>query len=237
MQVLPKDDTRGREWGFGETQPVLVSHQPPAIETAATHERLLYAGIVGAIVLALMGSGLAIVAFMSTRQSGAQGPPGVQGATGAQGAQGSPGPQGVPGPQGPTGPEGARGLTGPAGPRGATGATGKQGVQGVRGPAGANGTIIASTPVSGSAVLSGIDPPVGTEITASATCPSGQVLLGGGGQVSGSAQVQKNVVLRASYPTGDSAWRTVAVVIGAVGLTDQATLHPYVLCGKASSNT
>jgi hypothetical protein len=81
-------------------------------------------------------------------------------------------------------------------------------------------------------VLSGVDPAVGTAITATASCPVGQVLLGGGANVTGAGQAQKNVVLRSSYPVTGSVWRTVDVVMAPLGGSGQVSVHPYVLCGK-----
>jgi hypothetical protein len=99
--------------------------------------------------------------------------------------------------------------------------------------AGPNGTTIVSTPVAGPVVFSGVDPAVGTAITATASCPAGQVLLGGGANVTGVGQAAKNVMLRSSYPVTSSAWRTVDVVMAPLGGSGQVSVHPYVLCGKA----
>ncbi len=81
--------------------------------------------------------------------------------------------------RGPRGPRGPRGATGPAGPQGPQGVAGPQGVQGVQGPAGPQSLseqIVYSGPwtTTGTAGVYG----------ATATCPTGDVLTGGGVQVS-----------------------------------------------------
>jgi Collagen triple helix repeat (20 copies) len=243
MRVLRGgEDSTPHAWNPGDTQPLPVSVDQPAALTSPTtnlRRQMLWV-MVAAVVLALAATGLAIGALIVAGQTGPQGPPGPQGVAGVQGPQGV---QGSPGAQGAAGAIGLTGAAGPAGPRGATGQTGKQGPPGPAGPAGARGTqgpagqigtVVASTPVSGPAVLSVIDPPAGTALTASASCPVGQILLGGGAQITGSAAVEKNVVLRSSYPMSSNVWRTVAVVMAPLGISDQVSLHPYVLCGKAS---
>jgi hypothetical protein len=204
-------------------------------EHGISNRTILWA-LIAAIALALAALGVGVIALTSTPDAvaGPQGPTGLQGATGAEGIQG------VPGPQGASGPQGATGSPGPAGPKGATGLTGKQGppgpagAQGVPGPAGASGTIVASTVVSGMTVLSAADPPVGTTVAATASCPPGVISLGGGAQVSATGFGSKNVTLRSSFPAGANGWRAVASVIGPLGAREQMAVHPYVLCGKAS---
>ena len=102
------------------------------------------------------------------------------------------------------------------------------------GPAGASGTIVASTVVSGTTALSAVDPPVGTTVAATASCPSGVISLGGGAQVTATGFGSKNVTLRSSFPAGSNGWRVVASVIGPLGTGEQLAVHPYVLCGKTS---
>lgn len=113
---------------------------------------------------------------------GATGPAGPAGPTGATGATGPAGPQGLTGPVGPAGPQGP---TGPMGPAGATGATGPAGPTGATGPAGPTGpapdlttllgrtvTVVASTSVT-----------PGNFGVASANCPTGYEVVGGGTDV------------------------------------------------------
>ena len=206
-------------------------------EHGISNRTILWA-LIAAIALALAALGVAVIALTSTPDAvaGPQGPTGFQGATGAEGIQGVPGPQGAPGRQG------ATGSQGPAGPKGATGLTGKQGppgpagaqsVPGRAGSAGASGTIIATTVLSGTTVLSATDPPVGTTVTATASCPPSEISFGGGAQVSAPGIGSKNVTLQSSFPAGANGWRAVASVIGPLGAGEQLAVHPYVLCGKA----
>ena len=120
---------------------------------------------------------------------------------------------------------GAQGAAGPAGPTGARGPTGATG---------ASGTIMASTPVPGTAVSSVVDPPVGSAVTATATCPQGEFALGGGAQVSAPGTSAKDVALRSSFPTNANGWRATGSVLAPLGVGEQMTVRPYVLCGKPS---
>jgi hypothetical protein len=95
---------------------------------------------------------------------------------------------------GPRGPEGVPGPRGPSGPTGATGVAGAQLV---------DGTAVTST--SGS---------VGTVVTADASCPSGTVLLGGGGKVTNNDTHPDRTVLTQSYPLDGTTWHAVGVIAG-----------------------
>jgi hypothetical protein len=113
----------------------------------------------------------------TTNVVGATGPTGPQGPQGAQGAQGV---SGATGPQGSgsassqaTGAEGVKGATGPTGATGATGATGPTGATGLTG-ANAVGAIKEETATNTAAV------PAGEKVAIQATCPSGDVVIGGG---------------------------------------------------------
>ena len=215
---------------LGDTQQ--ISQIGGATSEHGTSDRMILWALIAAIVLALGALGVGVIALTSSPNevAGPQGPTGAQGASGAQGVQG------VPGPQGPQGSQGATGSPGPTGPQGSTGLTGKQGAPGLAGPVGASGTIAASTVTSGATVLSAADPPVGTTVIATASCPQGEISLGGGAQVSAPGLDSKNVVLRSSFPTGTNGWRAVGSVIGPLGAGEQMALHPYVLCGKASGS-
>jgi Collagen triple helix repeat (20 copies) len=234
MQQLQEDVSGPRLWDPADTQPVAVGSPSASAHPAAAAKELSLWAVGVAALLALVATAVAIIALVSSHQTGAQGPAGPQGAQGLQGVQGPQGTQGIPGVTGAQGAVGPRGPVGATGRQGLAGAAGQPGIQGARGAQGPSGTIASSTPVSAPVVVSSIDPPVGSAISATASCPAGQVLLAGGAQITGPPDVQRNVMLRASYPTIDGAWRTVAVVIAPLGITDQATLHPYVLCGKAS---
>jgi hypothetical protein len=99
---------------------------------------------------------------------GPQGPVGPLGPAGPMGLTGPPGPQGVPGPQGPIGPQG------PQGPPG-TGAQGPQGPEGPVGPQGPPGTVTGFELVNVSSPTGGA-----ASYTATAFCPAGKLLVGGG---------------------------------------------------------
>jgi collagen triple helix repeat protein len=86
--------------------------------------------------------------------------------------RGQTGPQGPAGPPGPVGPVGPQGLQGPAGPQGERGPAGPMGPAGPPGPRGENG-------VSGYQVVVTSD-----SFQAMAVCPSGKVVIGGGGRTS-----------------------------------------------------
>lgn len=238
MQQLQEDAPAGpRLWDPADTQPVAIGSPSVSAHPIATAKELSLWTIGIAAVLALVATGVAIVALVSSQRTGAQGsigPQGAQGLQGVQGPQGAQGAQGIPGATGAQGAVGQRGPAGATGRQGPAGATGQPGTQGARGAPGPSGTIASSTQLSAPVVVSSVDPPVGSSISATTSCPAGEVLLAGGAQITGPSDVQRNVMLRASYPTSGGAWRTVAVVIAPLGITDQATLHPYVLCGKAS---
>jgi hypothetical protein len=110
--------------------------------------------------------------------------------------------------------------------------------------------------VAGRPVSAGPDTPAGTTVSAVAKCPSGTVLLGGGGQVTapvdqgghGEAGTATTATTRttpaaaapalgsthlvASYPASSSSWK----VSGAAGATlaggRALTVTAYALCGR-----
>lgn len=102
-------------------------------------------------------------------EKGETGDTGPAGPPGPQGEQGEIGPQGPPGAQGETGETGATGPAGPAGPQGETGATG------ATGPAGPTQSLNVQQ-VQGTSIL--VFP--NTVVTATANCPSGTLVTGGG---------------------------------------------------------
>lgn len=240
MNVAQVDDLQPTLVGLGDTQEIREiaprSDDPVAAAERSKLDWLILGGIAIAVTLAAGALVMGIISYVSPPDAiaGPQGPTGLQGAAGPQGVQGVPGPQGPAGPTGPTGAKGATGLTGMQGPAGTTGVRGPVGATGATGATGASGTVVASTTASGTPVLSAIDAPVGTSVTATATCPQGQFALGGGAQVSATGPSNKSVTLRSSYPTSTNGWRAVGSVIAPLGTGEQMTVHPYVLCGKPS---
>jgi len=147
------------------------------------------------------------------------------------GPPGPAGPQGVPGPQGLTGPAGPQGLTGPAGPPGAPGASGVEIVTAV-GAYTDNSDIVRHPEVSVVAAYK----------TATATCPQGKRVIGGGGQVIevSAPTLEPDVLhpdairivhLGASYPSGNGAWTVEAGATG--GIAWQLTA--YAICATVAS--
>ena len=163
---------------------------------------------------------------------------GPAGPEGAKGAEGSKGPEGAAGHQGSQGQAGAKGDTGsrgPAGPKGETGAKGDTGTTGPIGPAGAVGpqvpsgaggtlttTVVTSQDASGQALNS--------TAHATADCPTGTVLTGGGGTVSNSvAGAQGSVQLIGSQPSGNG-WVATGAVSTALGSGNLMEVTAYAVC-------
>lgn len=122
---------------------------------------------------------------------------------------------------GPTGPQGARGPQGPQGPQG------KQGT---------SGTIAATSITRGATKTSAPNPQPGTVLEATTSCANGQILVGGGAQVSApGVTADRNVALRSSFPVNTTTWETVALVTGSLGQGVSMTMTPYVLCGQPST--
>ena len=101
-------------------------------------------------------------------RKGATGPAGPSGAKGDQGIQGIQGIQGTPGIQGIQGPPGVQGDLGPKGDQGI------QGIQGIQGPPGESSVAVGYI----TSPLTKVSPD--STATASAHCPSGMVVTGGG---------------------------------------------------------
>jgi collagen type VII alpha len=162
--------------------------------------------------------------------TGPIGPTGLQGDKGATGDQGPKGDPGTIGPQGPIGPAGAKGdkgdkgdtgSTGETGPKGDPGAVGPQGpigLTGATGPAGTNG-VSGYERISGTASQSNTTSPK----SATATCPVGKKVVGGGYTTSGldgaTAIVQNQAVndtswiVRAYRDGGSGSWSVQAFAI------------------------
>lgn len=132
-----------------------------------------------------------------------------------------------------SGPTGAPGSRGPAGPTGPTGAAGKQGAIGPAGPAGPAGVIASTSVIAATTLTSSPNPAVGAVLVADTACPTGKILLSGGGLVSAPGVIpDRNVGLRASFPLNKTTWQTVGIVIGPLGAGVSMKLKPFVVCGK-----
>ena len=164
---------------------------------------VVWACVIGALVISLASAGLAGWAVSRRPENGTVGPRGAQGA------------------RGPTGPQGAPGATGPMGPMGFTGATG------------AIGTVRSSRLVTGRLAQTAADPPVGTPLSADAQCPSGTFLLSGGATVSTTAGGVSGVRLQSSAPAAAPAWNARAVVTGKLADGEAMTLRAFALCGSS----
>lgn len=100
-----------------------------------------------------------------------------------------PGPQGPPGPEGPQGPPGSQGQQGPAGPPGPQGPVGLSSVE----------LVIEGSPGDSDSPKS-----------ASAACPVGKIIIGGGARITSAGQPY-GLTLKESWPTGDlSSWQVEA---------------------------
>lgn len=162
-----------------------------------------------------------------TGPTGERGPTGSTGPQGPQGNQGIQGPVGAQGPVGPTGPQGVQGDPGPQGPQGDPGPQGPQGDPGVQGDPGPAGSQL----VTGTPVTSAVNAPRNTIITATATCPSGAVVLGGGALVATTATQKERAQLSSSYPSATNRWTAGGVVaIAALGGGNTMTVTAYALC-------
>ncbi|MGH9008189.1 MAG: hypothetical protein ACRDV6_10855 [Acidimicrobiales bacterium] len=124
-----------------------------------------------------------------------------------------------------------QGATGAAGPQGPRGAAGKQGPTGKTGPAGPVGTINAANLVRASSIVSAPDPPVGTVVLATTSCPAGQVLVSGGAQVWAPGAADRNVILRSSFPINATMWQVVSMVTRSLGAGNAMSMRPFVVCG------
>jgi hypothetical protein len=154
--------------------------------------------------------------------AGATGPSGAVGAKGPQGVQGIQGLTGITGATGPSGPSGPAGIQGPEGPEGPSGAAGTDGSPGPTGPSGVSGSVITTvvqnvTDNDCVCSCSDIDDPdceVGflQVYTATAQCPVGQVVIGGGGDTNNLGQDTDidDISTVPGEPSADgTAWITV----------------------------
>jgi len=132
-------------------------------------------------------------------EKGEKGDPGPQGATGPKGEKGDPGPQGATGPKGEKGNPGPQGATGPKGEKGDHGQQGYQGSAGPPGPPGSKGykRVIET----GTRELK-----PGYYFKKQVSCPSGKIIVGGGGRAGAS---DLRIQMLDSYPISDTTWEVV----------------------------
>ncbi|MHB1595763.1 MAG: hypothetical protein ACYCO9_02135 [Streptosporangiaceae bacterium] len=130
------------------------------------------------------------------------------------------GPQGLRGPQGPRGPQG---LQGPAGPAGTQGPAGPQGKQGPAGPPGTFGSVTVVTQAE--------SVPSSTLAQDIATCPSGDIAVGGGaswGAGGGSGIGQVYIQTSRPEPVSGTPNSWTAIGDNESGATQQFTI--YAVC-------
>jgi len=134
------------------------------------------------------------------------------------------------------GPKGDTGATGPAGPTGPTGPAGPAGQQGVQGPAGANGSV-SGVQIIEATTTSSSSPGFGTTATATATCPSGKILLGGGGSLTKFSSNNDSMSLQSSFPLS-APFSTTPTMFRAVGVANNNffngnfTVKAFAICTR-----
>jgi hypothetical protein len=67
-----------------------------------------------------------------------------------------------------------------------------------------------------------------TTVPATASCPGGKIMLGGGAQVTNTTGAS-DVALLSSYPSAGTTWTAVGVVT-AGAITTDITVSAYVVC-------
>jgi hypothetical protein len=83
----------------------------------------------------------------------------------------------------------------------------------------------------GTPVTSAANAPLNTLVTATATCPGGKVLLGGGAHVTTTATQKSRAVLVSSYASSTTTWTAIGVVAtGALGAGYTMTVTAFALC-------
>ena len=70
-----------------------------------------------------------------------------------------------------------------------------------------------------------------TLVTATAACPTGKLVLGGGALVTTTATQKSRAVLVSSYPSSTTVWTAIGVVgTAALNAGNTMTVTAYVLC-------
>jgi hypothetical protein len=85
--------------------------------------------------------------------------------------------------------------------------------------------------ITGSPVVSAVNAPQNTVVTATVTCPAGKVLLGGGAYITTTATQKSRALLASSYASSATTWTATGVVAtGALGTGNTMTVTAYALC-------
>jgi len=154
--------------------------------------------------------------------AGPQGPVGPDGVAGAQGLQGDQGVDGAQGLQGDPGSDGAAGAQGDPGTDGATGADGPQGAQGLQGVPGlaAVETVTGATSPSNTSAK-----------TATATCPSDKIAIGGGHNIGGAGAP---TAITQSSPTSSTVWAVRTTITDRFVSPGPFTLTAIAICATVA---
>jgi hypothetical protein len=75
------------------------------------------------------------------------------------------------------------------------------------------------------------NPNAGTTFSDTATCTGGKVVLGGGGQITATAQRERTAMLE-SYASSSTVWTVVGVVTVTMTGSNTARATAYAICGN-----
>jgi hypothetical protein len=68
-------------------------------------------------------------------------------------------------------------------------------------------------------------------VTASASCPAGKALLGGGGSATNTDVTPERTVLTQSFPLSTTSWQAVGVVVGGdLSTGRRMTVQAWAIC-------
>jgi hypothetical protein len=88
--------------------------------------------------------------------------------------------------------------------------------------------------VQGATTTTGTNPSNGTALTATATCPAGKVVLGGGASLTPTSGANATrVTLRSTIPTA-TGWQATAVVTANFTGGGTASLTAFAICATVS---
>jgi hypothetical protein len=103
-------------------------------------------------------------------------------------------------------------------------------VPGPQGPTGAAGPASSAVTTGNPNDQNGAV--VNDSVSATATCPAGKILLGGGGQITtgGAATITDEAVIIASYPSAANVWTVTAKATVAWAPGHHLIVTAYVVC-------